>query len=287
MTVFSELEFLATYPFIRVAQNILVDVGAHEGGVSRRFASMDWRIVAFEPEDTNWAALRQNLSIYPTATMLKKAVSDVSNDLVPFYVSSEHFGIHSLKPFHATHQLAYDVETTRLDDILRELQLPTVTLLKIDIEGADFLALRSFNFLQFQPQLVMVEFMDERSVPNFGYDHHDMAVYMQGWGYRTFVSEWEPIKEYGRKGIVGEPHVWRQCAPYPLEHEPAWGNLIFVPETDTGKFETALAAYLRSLRSNGTDRPTGNGFTVRLRQIVKQFPGATTIYRFFRQSPPP
>jgi FkbM family methyltransferase len=90
--------------------------------------------------------------------------------------------------------------------------------------------------------------MDERSQPNFGYTHHDMVDYMSKQGYAAFVAEWSPITEYGRKGQTSSSyHQFLRCASYPLDHQPAWGNLIFVPQAQTVRFEHVLAAYLKSL----------------------------------------
>jgi FkbM family methyltransferase len=228
---FSEHALLASYSY-RNPHPRLVDVGAHTGGMAREFVRKGWRVVAFEPEHKNRATLIRNLTGFDNVTCISKAVADVTGDIVPFYVSDEHYGIHSLKPFHKTHRPAYEVETITLNDALEELKIRSVTLLRVDTEGADFLALKGFDFLKYNPELVMVEFMDKRSLPHFGYTHHDVAAYMKERGYVTFVSEWEPIREYAREGMTNPPHVWIQCVSYPLSHEPAWGNLFFVRDED-------------------------------------------------------
>jgi len=157
---------------------------------------------------------------------------------------------------------------------LVNMRIDQVTVLKIDIEGADFLAVKSFDFDSFQPEVVMCEFMDERSQPNFGYTHHDMAAYMANLGYATFVSEWAPIVEYGRKGVATAPHRFLQCVTYPLDHDPAWGNLIFVPKDRAVQFECALSAYLRDIeRSRWTEG---------LRSFLRGLPGVRELYHALR-----
>ena len=267
---FSETELIKKY-LSRARSKILVDVGAHQGSFSEVFARDGWQIIAFEPESHNYEVLQRTMSGYDTVTIIKKAISDAANSCQPFFVSKEHFGIHSLKPFHDTHELAYEVEVVRLDDALLELNITDVTLLKIDIEGADFLALKGFNYNQYSPELIMAEFMDDRSARNFGYTHHDMVHFMKQKGYAAFVSEWDVVKEYGREDKPGEPHVWLQCLPYPLDHEPAWGNLIFVPEKKSDCFAQTLVSYLRCL--------TIYEKTEILRQNIRKIPGATTFYR--------
>jgi FkbM family methyltransferase len=270
---FSEQSLLLSYRF-KTTEPVLVDVGAHHGGFSRGFAGQGWKVIAFEPERKNYAAFMQALCGIDRVTCISKAVSDVSGRTVPFYVSEEHYGIHSLQPFHETHKFAYEVETTTLDDALKELGVQSVTLLKVDTEGADFLALKGFDVRRYHPELVMVEFMDERTLPHFGYSHHDMAGYMKERGYETFVSEWEPITQYAREGEPSPPHVWMGCASYPLGHAPAWGNLFFVPAHETGKFRRALSGYLKKQRrSEVADRLWG---------WTRRVPGAQWLRRALR-----
>lgn len=257
---------------------VLVDVGAHHGHVSRTFALKGWRVIAFEPEKQNRLAFLRNTSGFQNVTCYDKAVSDKSNEKVPFYVSKEHYGIHSLKPFHKSHELAYEVATIRLDDVLESNGVTNVTFLKIDIEGADFLALKGFDVKKYRPELVMLEFMDTRSHQNFGYTHCDVVSHMDAIGYFALVSEWAPIKEYGREGVSSEPHTWLQCVPYPLDHIPAWGNLIFVPKRYQAKLLQELKTYLDLL-----DTPIP--FFSRLGQVKKsvgRIPGARWLYRKLR-----
>ena len=267
---FSEEALLSRYPFNSSDNPFLIDVGAHHGSLSLAFASKKWNVIAFEPEMNNRADFERNLAGYSLVTCIAKAVSDKTGDLVPFYVSNKHWGIHSLKPWHNTHELAYKVETVRLDTILKEMQVPRVTLLKIDTEGADFLVLKGFNWDKFHPELVMTEFMDERTVHNFNYDHHEVVHFMKERGYTAFVSEWAPIKQYGIKGKTTDLHTWIQCVPYPLDREPAWGNLIFVTAGAEDKFRRALYIYLQSLRREMISQW--------VRKRVKSIPGAQRLY---------
>lgn len=266
---FSECELLLRLEYANREKNTLVDVGAQTGGFAQPFARRGWRVIAFEPEPANYQELSDRFKNFSNVTCIAKAVSDNSEQGVPFYVSAEHWGIHSLKPFHPTHRSTLTVDTVRLDEILTDMQLAEVTVLKIDTEGADFLALKSFNFSRFQPEVVICEFMDERSQENFGYTHHDMVAYMDGLGYATFVSEWAPIVEYGRKGVPIS-HTFLQCEPYPLDHDPAWGNLFFVLSGQVVQFRRALAAYLSDLEVTRRLGVFGS--------LLERMPGGLVLY---------
>ena len=244
---FSELALLRAFPF-RATVPLLVDVGAHQGGFSAAFARRGWSVLAFEPERENRAAWQRALAAFPTATCLPLAVSDVDGEHLPFYVSAEHYGIHALRPFHPSHRPAYEVETVRLATALRDHAAPPVTLLKLDVEGADLLALRGFDFAAQRPELVMAEYMDERSLPTYGYTHHAMAALLAAHGYTIYLSMWAPITSYARAGEAGEPHSWLGLRRYPLPHASAWGNLIAVPAGREPALEGALRRCLLRTR---------------------------------------
>jgi len=275
--IFDEFDLLASYPF-KSRQPVFVDVGAHRGGVSFKFASKGWRVIAFEPEPKNRAAFERTLVGFDKVICIPKAVSDITGDKLPFYASEEHSGIHSLKPFHKTHRLAFEVETVALKDVLADLNISAVTLLKVDIEGADFLALKGFDFSRYQPELGMIEFMDERTSRHFGYTHHDVVAYMRKVGYVTFISERGPIIEYAREGVATMPPEWLQCVPYPLDHEPVTGNLVFVPENDADKFSIALQIYLANLK-----REASHNIFMEFRKQIKRIPGAKLLYRALKR----
>ena len=242
-----ELGLLLRYESKRDDKSTLIDVGAATGEFALPFAKKGWQVIAFEPEPTNLRNLKNNLKKFPNVMCIAKAVSDTLGQF-PFYVSSTHGGIHTLKPFHPTHRPTMTVDAVRLDEALADMRIDQVTVLKIDIEGADFLALKSFDFSKFHPDVVMCEFMDERSRENFGYTHHDMAAYMSNFGYATFVSEWGPIVEYAREDQLTVPSKFLRCALYPLDHNPIWGNLIFIPNDRKQHFERILSSYLIKLK---------------------------------------
>lgn len=240
--MFSEVELIERYPFTS-SNKVLIDVGAHHGWFTERFTDKGWKIIAFEPEKENRQAFTKRFGSHPDVQIIPKAVSNKNGEKVPFYVSNKHFGIHSLQPFHESHELAYEVETTTLTSVMDDLKIEELTLLKVDVEGADFMVLQGLDYAKFKPELIMIEFMDERSTKSFGYTHHDVVNYMEEKGYVCFVSEWAPIKEYAVYGESSEPHTWLQCVKYPTNSEPAWGNLVFVPIEQEKKFEKMLHHY--------------------------------------------
>jgi FkbM family methyltransferase len=273
---FSEHDLLLRYlGGLKSVARVLVDVGAHHGFVSQKFVALDWHVIAYEPEPSNHAALQQRLGAAKNVTIIQKAVSNQAEEEVNFYRSPDHYGIHSLQPFHESHTETIKVKTIRLDESLVSLGVQEVGCLKIDIEGADFLALQSFDFKSLHPALVMAEFMDERSQTHFGYTHHDMVAYMQGFGYQCWLSEWAEIEAYGRADGTELNHRFIRCVPYPLDHKPAWGNLIFVPQKDALAFARVLAAYLSEQEKviKGKNR----------RRFIESLPFGKSVYQLLKR----
>lgn len=241
---FSEIELIFEYSKT-LKTGLMVDVGAHHGSSSRPFAENGWSIIAFEPEENNRAKFKKNLSKYKKVKVYSEAISDVNSENTQFYLSKKHYGIHSLKPFHKTHKPGPKITTVRLDTFLDQNMVTDVSILKIDIEGADFLALKSFDFSRYHPEIVMVEFMDSRSEKAFNYNHKDMITFMNKNKYSAYISEWKGVQEYAIEGVSTKKHQWIRCVPASsMQSPPAWGNIIFVDKKNKSKFEKILKHYI-------------------------------------------
>jgi FkbM family methyltransferase len=274
---FDDRDLFRTYPFQLHPNATFIDVGANVGSYTEIFARLGWHSVAFEPVPELFAQMKVRTQGLPNITYIDRAVSEVTGETVDFYTSAVHQGIHALKPFHPTHEATLKVETIRIDDALRPLSLPPIALLKIDVEGADFIALKSFDFTQHHPEIVTCEFMDSRTVSNYGYNYHDMVRYMEERGYVTFVSEWTPITQYGT-ATQHNPTRFIRCVRYTSSSEPAWGNLIFVTADRVSVFENHLKNYLQRLQQE--DR------VKQIRGFVKRIPGLRHLKNILRPPKP-
>lgn len=261
--MFSEELIFDAFPYRR--QTVFVDVGANIGSFSAIFAKRGRRVVAFEPHPRLFADLVRRFSGDQQVVCVQKAISDKPGRL-PFYTSEQHPGIHSLAPFDPTHEPTEIAEVSTLSEELVALDVSEVTALKIDVEGADFLALRGFDWQHIKPELVMVEFMDARSTEHFDYTHHDMAMFMQTHGYETWVSEWAALTEY-RKAGDDTPHRWMGFHAYSPSASPAHGNLLFVQPADSSKLR-------RTVRSVSRRAAT--------RDFIRSIPGARRAARLSR-----
>jgi FkbM family methyltransferase len=116
----------------------VVDIGANVGFFTRRFAK--WvgaggTVIALEPEPRNFADLRDTLrrdGTLPRVHLFEAAAAEYAGS-ARLKLNPLHPGDHKL----TTGSGSIDVKTVRLDDILAEREWPPLSLVKIDVQGAE------------------------------------------------------------------------------------------------------------------------------------------------------
>jgi FkbM family methyltransferase len=201
---------------------VMVDVGAHFGESFEPFAIRGWEVLAFEPDthEGKHAAIHARLN--SNSHFFNFALSSVECDKSPFYVSGVSTGISGLIPFHSSHAESSVVVVKTLRGVLEEFGIRKVDFLKIDTEGNDLLVLQGLGW-DIKPEVILCEFEDAKT-KLAGYTFDELGNYLVKGGYRVFVSEWYPIKQYGVK------HAWRRFCSYPckLKDHRAWGNFLAI-----------------------------------------------------------
>lgn len=238
---------------IKIKRGTLVDVGAFFTDRIKTFLENNWKVIAFEPNPFYFKKLKNTYAKNKNFLVINKAISDKEKQ-ENFYISQKHPGISSLKKFHPTHKKAFKIKTCRLDKELERLNVKKVDYLKIDTEGADFLVLKSFNFQKYSPKIVMVEFMDSRTVLHFGYSFREMINYMRELDYEPYISEWSKIKDYQIKGKKSE-HRFLKFYKYSknIKHNPSWGNIIFIQKKHSKIFEKNLKSYIYIIKEKNKE----------------------------------
>jgi FkbM family methyltransferase len=201
--------------------SVLIDVGANFGNSCDIFIGKGWMVHAFEPDPNNRAVLQETWPDEERLIVNEEAVSDVAGQVVPFYASDESSGISGLSAFTEGHEQITEVVTTTLRDYYSSAGLDHVDFLKVDVEGFDKFVLDGFPWEADRPEVVLVEFEDDKTVP-LGYTAHDLADSLLAQGYTVYVSEWHPIVRYG------VAHDWRWLLLYDADLPLAstWGNMI-------------------------------------------------------------
>ena len=182
---------------------VAIDVGANVGYFTLLFAETvgsQGRVIAFEPCSSVYKLLRRNVSdngLHQVHTV-RGALSNASGRLHLYIAGSD--VTHSLRPTRFTTELTETIDATTLDAWVKELELPQVDLVKIDVEGADLHVLEgaSMTLVQHRPY-VIVEASD--SCAAFGYRPEALLQRLEQDGYRVCaIDQLDPLAWSGNLG---------------------------------------------------------------------------------------
>jgi len=126
--------------FDEVKAGVFVDVGAHVGKytvkVARQMADKG-RVVSIEPDPGNFSALKTNIELNKLTNVhaFNVACWNKSEELSLYQSPSGSTVISSVKEKVSNHFVK--VKGVKLDDILENLGIDDVNLIKIDVEGAE------------------------------------------------------------------------------------------------------------------------------------------------------
>ena len=226
----------------------MLDVGACYGSEALPFLRKDWQVYCFEPDAKNRKRLTKNVAHFDKAMIDHRALSDFAEKNVSFYQSAESTGISTLSPFHASHRRAGgNVDVVTLREAMQEYELDSVGFLKIDVEGHDFQVLRGLDWQKCQPDMILCEFEDSKTL-QFGHNWQDMCEFLIAKGYVVYVSEWHKVTRYGIR------HDWHRVFKFPdiLHDDEAWGNLLAV----NVRFSEAdvMQAFLKNMQFSATKK---------------------------------
>ncbi|HMK76735.1 MAG TPA: FkbM family methyltransferase [Thermodesulfobacteriota bacterium] len=138
-----------TKDFIPITKDsIVVDVGAHIGSFSIMVARSAYKVLAFEPEPTNYQMLKKNVGLNHLENMsiFEMAVSGRSGyqDIYTYQGGSS--ADYSLYKRGITNIKAGRIPTISVEDIFKREDLPRIDFLKLDCEGAEHDILRNISF---------------------------------------------------------------------------------------------------------------------------------------------
>ncbi len=185
---YSEPAVMARFAACVRPHSLVVDAGAHCGqyALCASRAAPGVQVYAIEPDAANAADLRANLAANDirNVTILQMAVAEQPGRL-PLYRDDEQFGFvnHSLARGDGVFAgPAEEVEVATLDALLAGRTLP-VSVMKLDIEGAELPALRGTQGVLRRDRPALFLEVDARWAANFGYAPADVWAYLTDLGY--------------------------------------------------------------------------------------------------------
>lgn len=139
-----EKYFYRVYASIK-KDDTVIDVGAHVGEYSKKFAERAAKVYAIEPHPEIYQRLQANTAPYPNIETKQAAVSNTAGTA---HLYSDASGTEdptqgstlSLSKGNVSYESGFDVEAIRLSDLLNSIG-KFVRLIKIDIEGMEYKAI--------------------------------------------------------------------------------------------------------------------------------------------------
>jgi FkbM family methyltransferase len=183
-----ETDYLAAMLCDLHMDDVLYDVGANVGMVALHAAKI-CQTVAFEPEPAFRRRLEINAALNPDRSFSVEpvAISD-SDGNVDLFTDGEEGRSPSL--VHQRGESAtVSVPARSLDSLLREGRLPPPTVIKLDIEGAEILALRGARQLLTEPgkpRALFIEIHDS-FLPGFGSSADEVDALLNEFGYTNAI----------------------------------------------------------------------------------------------------
>lgn len=178
--------------------DVVFDVGASVGlyALALLAACPRGKVVAFEPDPETAQRLQESLALNPFehGQVVTWAVSDSVGTIELFTEGAGGFAPTMAKQ-NKRLKTAVTVPTNALDNAVQSGELPLPTVLKIDIEGAEVLALRGAKRLLAgelgaRPRLLFIEFHPQW-MGEFGATMDDLHAELSAQGYRV---AWEDTR---------------------------------------------------------------------------------------------
>ena len=173
---------------------VFIDIGANVGAyslVASRLVGRSGKVIAFEPVGTIFQRLTENISLNRLTNIIaeKRAVLD-NNGMIDIYLSDrQNMGMSSIFHFNSESGKSEKVEAVSMDDYIEKRGISRISLIKIDIEGSEMLALKGMQRIleRFHPK-ILIE-LKEETFTNSGYQAKNIIDFLVKAGYNMFIID--------------------------------------------------------------------------------------------------
>jgi FkbM family methyltransferase len=177
----------------------VIDIGANTGYYTLVSAPKAAHVFAIEPATSARDMLRQNVELNKLAnvTILSFAASD-ENGLADLYISgSDNMGMTGFKPAENFNGAVEYVNTMRMDDWWNQHSQPPISMMKIDVEGAEMKVLQGMiHLLKSEQPILFIEAI-EQQLAQFDSSLQQLYIFLKDLGYQAFqikgINELIPI----------------------------------------------------------------------------------------------
>lgn len=178
---FEARDLRALRPYVTPGSTV-IDVGANIGFFALQFAKWTGpggRVIALEPEAVNFASLRRQIARRGLDSVVDAIAAAAAETTGPQHLA--------LNPYHpGDHRLAESgltIDGVCLDDLIRDGGCPAVSLIKIDVQGAEMRVLAGATEIleKYRPAL-FVE-VDDDALASMGSSARQLFADLDGRGY--------------------------------------------------------------------------------------------------------
>lgn len=147
-------------------------------------------VYAFEPNPYAFAYLQRNkeLNRLDNLVAVQQAVADKSGQM-HLYVNPNGITFGSLQPYLSHLVESCQIQATTLDEFFSQHPESKLGLMKMDIEGAELLALRGAQGIIKRDHPVIFYEENEEAYQAFGYTVAELRNFLEGLGYRLFLMK--------------------------------------------------------------------------------------------------
>lgn len=180
---------------------VFFDIGANEGWYSFHMMSRfpDIQCYSFEPIPDTYRRAKKNLQIngMTTENLFNVGLSDVEKKEIFYYNEAETVAS-SMRNLRGEKTREIECELRRLDDVVDELGITSIDMIKIDVEGSELFALRGgiCSIERYKP-VIFCEMLRKWSA-KFGYHPNDIIHLLEGVGYGCYIMDGKGgLKKFG------------------------------------------------------------------------------------------
>jgi len=173
---------------------IFVDAGANFGiytAMASKTVGEAGRVISFEPSVRAFPVLRHNIAIngFKNVQAFPLALTDKPGKAWLYHHSAVGSDALAKDSTFDPHAYAQEIDTESLDNVLRRTRVERVDVIKMDVQGAEELALRGANdiIISMRP-VIMFEFHPEGAI-SLGLEPHGAWNFLEGLGYDFFGVE--------------------------------------------------------------------------------------------------
>lgn len=159
--IYSNGEMMVLEKLSKFKPEVIIDGGANVGNYALLAKSVlpDCHVYSFEPVKDTFDKLATNLKGQTKTSLINKGLySENCTKTINLFSSNEHSSIYDIHSMSNIPTRTTNIELVKGDDFLKEKGIEEVDFLKLDLEGAEYDALKGFENSLKEGKIKMIQF---------------------------------------------------------------------------------------------------------------------------------